>query len=248
MHLSGLNAFIMEKNSNVVTVKIMHKAVHCEFLPHKSQYMLFFHLHFMFFMVQLLTFEQFLLVLQYCFICSWAELWKQNIPNISFHLTLQPEWISYPRWCVITRVSPCHGAFGYRPERIFSVVSKSSSQSITISPQLWSQAKAWREKKQTGVKRYAAKYKKTRASSSPSGFPPKGWLHTLVTHHLSNPRAWRGERKIACTKTYTLVRTHLHKQSVNMHTHTFIERRRSSLNDFLNPEREELNAKAAGKL
>lgn len=43
-------------------------------------------------------------------------------------------------------------------------------------------------------------------------------------------------------------RTHLHKQSVNMHTHTFIERRRSSLNDFLNPEREELNAKAAGKL
>lgn len=46
------------------------------------------------------------------------------------------------------------------------------------------------------VKRYAVKYKETRASSSPGGSPPKGWLHTLVTHHPSNPWAWLSEHRL----------------------------------------------------
>lgn len=47
-----------------------------------------------------------------------------------------------------------------------------------------------------GVKRYAVKFKETRASSSPGGSPPKGWLYTLVTHHPSNPWARLSEHRL----------------------------------------------------
>lgn len=69
-----------------------------------------------------------------------------------------------------------------------------------------------------GVKRYAVKYKETRASPSPRGSPPKGWLHTLVTHHPSNPRSQLSEhRLIHCVTVH--IRYH----------HTYLWKKRKEL-------------------
>lgn len=68
-----------------------------------------------------------------------------------------------------------------------------------------------------GVKRYAVKYKETRASPSPRGSPPKGWLHTLVTHHPSNPRSQLSEHRLTHCVTVHIryVHTYLWKKEKN---------------------------------
>jgi len=168
-------SFIMKEYSKLVTVKIMHKAFHSEFHPHNSLSMLHFFLrgpsaHFW---TNPCSHSRIPFHLE----LGWIMETKHHQNVVSFHFAIKGNILS-----------KCHGKFGYSSERMFYVVSKSNSQSITMSLQLWSLAQT-QQICRAKEEKDAVKSKRTRASSSPSGFPPKGWLHIVVTHHPSNPRA-----------------------------------------------------------
>lgn len=137
--------------------------------------------YFIFFMVQLLTFEQPLLTLQNS-LSAGAELnYRNKISSKCCSVSLRTKGEYFIRVTVYRR----------RRQKMFYLVSSRPIDHNEPLAMVVGQSTA--DLKTRGRKRYAVKSKRTRASSSPSGFPPKGWLYTLVTHHPSNPRAWKSE-------------------------------------------------------
>lgn len=148
--------------------------------------------------VRLLTFEQ------PCFSCR-----APSDPELSWITETKHD----PQCCFISRPNKreyliqVSQRIWIKHGGVFYVVSKLDGQSITGS--LLVAGRSTADLQSRRKKSHVVKSKRTRASSSPSGFPPKGWLHTLVTHHPSNSRARQSEHTIPTTHfCATLTNTH----------------------------------------